>query len=75
MERQANISIMSIEYQIAKDYLLKLPIDVREDLCKNTLSGLKDSKKSRKELEQDYASFLGKSKSFNDFKKKYGLTK
>lgn len=66
---------MNLDYQIAKDYLLKLPLDQREDLCKSTLLGLKMKKKTKKDIEQEYASFLSKSKSFKDFKNKYGLKK
>ncbi|WP_430827251.1 hypothetical protein [Chryseobacterium indologenes] len=66
---------MNLDYQIAKDYLLKLPVEQREDLCKSTLSGLKTRKKTRREVEIEYKSFLTKSKSFQDFKNKYGLKK
>ncbi|MCQ9638649.1 hypothetical protein MP478_04545 [Chryseobacterium sp. WG14] len=66
---------MNLDYQIAKDYLLKLPIQERESLCKITLQGLKERKKTKKEVEQEYASFLSKSKSFQDFKQKYGIQK
>lgn len=66
---------MNIDYQIAKDYLLKLPIELREDLCKSTLKGLKGRKKTKKEIEQEYSTFLKTSKSFQDFKEKYGIKK
>ncbi|MGH1520585.1 hypothetical protein [Chryseobacterium sp. JK1] len=66
---------MNLDYQIAKDYLLKLPLDQREDLCKSTLLGLKTRKKTKKEIENEYTSFLSKSKSFQDFKAKYGIKK
>ncbi len=62
---------MNLDYQIAKDYLLKLPSESREELCKSILNGLKTRKKTKKELEEEYTSFLSKSKSFQDFKSKY----
>lgn len=66
---------MNIDYQIAKDYLLKLPIEERESLCKSTLQGLQETKKSKRQVENEYRYFLKKSKSFQDFKKKYGMKK
>lgn len=65
---------MNLDYQIARDYLLKLPSESREELCKSILNGLKTRKKTKKELEDEYTSFLSKSKSFKNFKEKY-LTK
>ena len=62
---------MNLDYQIAKDYLQKLPSNLKEELCKSVLDGLKAKKKTKKEIEQEYASFLSKSKSFQDFKSKY----
>ncbi|CAD0220416.1 hypothetical protein [Chryseobacterium sp. JV274] len=62
---------MNLDYQIAEDYLLKLPSETREELCKKILSGLKTRKKTKKEIEHEYASYLSKSKSFKDFKEKY----
>lgn len=66
---------MNLDYQIAKDYLLKLPVELREDLCKTTLNGIKARKKTKNEIEQEYTSYLRKSKSFQDFKTKYGIKK
>lgn len=62
---------MNLDYQIAKDYLLKLPSESREELCKSILNGLKTRKKTKKELEEEYKAYLSKSKSFKDFKEKY----
>lgn len=66
---------MNLDYQIAKDYLLKLPSESREELCKSILNSLKSKKKTKKEIEQEYTSFLNKSKSFQDFKNKYFVKK
>lgn len=63
----------SLDYQIAKDYMLKLPEAERENLCKLILKGLQERKKSRKEIEKYYSNYLSKSKSFQDFKNKYGI--
>lgn len=65
---------MNLDYQIAKDYLLKLPTESREELCKSILNGLKSKKKTKKELEKEYSSYLSKSKSFIEFKNKYFKT-
>ncbi len=62
---------MNLDYQIAKDYLLKLPSETREELCKNILSGLKPKKKTKREIENEYTSYLKNSKTFKDFKAKY----
>ncbi|MEJ5105550.1 hypothetical protein [Chryseobacterium sp. MYb328] len=62
---------MNLDYQIAKDYLLKLPLDSREELCKSILNGLKVRKKTKREIEQEYSNYLSKSKSFKDFKDRY----
>lgn len=62
---------MNLDYQIAEDYLLKLPSETREELCKKILSRLKNRKKTKREIEQEYSSFLKNSKSFKDFKEKY----
>lgn len=64
-----------MDYQIAKDYMLKLPEAERESLCKLILKGLQERKKTKKEIDNEYSQFLKKSKSFQDFKKKYGLNK
>jgi len=64
---------MNLDYQIAKDYLNKLPDKERESLCKTTLLGLQERKKTKKELERECSEFLKKSKSFKDFKNKYGI--
>ncbi|MDP9961107.1 hypothetical protein [Chryseobacterium lathyri] len=62
-----------LDYEIAKEYLNKLPDKERESLCKATLLGLQERKKTRRELEREYSEFLKKSKSFQDFKNKYGI--
>jgi hypothetical protein len=62
-----------LDYQIAKDYMLKLPEAERESLCKLVLKGLQERKKTKKEIDSEYSQFLKKSKSFQDFKKKYGI--
>ncbi|MDR6404573.1 MULTISPECIES: hypothetical protein [Chryseobacterium] len=64
-----------LDYQIAKDYMLKLPEVERESLCKLVLKGLQERKKTRKEIDAEYSQFLKKSKSFQDFKRKYELDK
>lgn len=66
---------MNLDYQIAKDYLQKLPEKDKENLCKSILKNLKERKKTKKEIESDYTKFLRESKSFNDFKLKYGIKK
>jgi hypothetical protein len=66
---------MNLDYQIAKDYMLKLPEAERESLCKFFLKGLQERKKTKKEIDSEYSQFLKKSKSFQDFKNKYGISK
>lgn len=66
---------MNLDYQIAKDYLQKLPDREKENLCKATLKGLQERKKTKAEIDKETSQFLKNSKSFQDFKKKYGITK
>lgn len=62
-----------INYQIAKDYLLKLPEKEREELCKSVLKNLQGRKESVKEIKAEYKEFLSRSKCWKDFKKKYNI--
>jgi len=62
-----------LNYQIAKDYMLKLPEAERESLCKLVLKGLQERKKTKKEIDTEYSQFLKNSKCYQDFKKKYGI--
>lgn len=49
---------MNLDYQIAKEYLNRLPETERVKLCKRTLEGVSEKKKSKKELGKFYSDYL-----------------
>lgn len=49
---------MSIEYQIAKDYLNKLPDSEKEQLCNRTLGEVKERNQSKSELRKFYSGYV-----------------
>lgn len=49
---------MNLDYQIAKEYLNKLPDDKKVELCKRTLEGVEEKKKSKKNLREYYSKYV-----------------
>lgn len=49
---------MNTDYIIAKEYLNRLPEAERVKLCKRTLEGVSEKKKSKKELGKFYSDYL-----------------
>lgn len=48
----------NLDYQIAKEYLNKLPDDKKIELCKRTLEGVEEKKKSKKNLREFYSKYF-----------------
>lgn len=51
---------MNLDYQIAKEYLNKLPDEEKVKLCKRTLEGVDEKKKSAKGMRKFYSDYLDK---------------
>lgn len=51
---------MNLDYQIAKEYLNKLPDNEKEKLCKRTLEGVAEKRKSKKDLRKFYSEYIDK---------------
>ncbi|MGI9582601.1 hypothetical protein ACR1PO_15505 [Chryseobacterium sp. RRHN12] len=49
---------MNTDYIIAKEYLNRLPDNEKEKLCKRTLEGVAEKKKSKKDLRKFYSDYL-----------------
>ncbi len=49
---------MNLDYQIAKEYLNKLPDSEKEKLCKRTLEGVAEKRKSKKDLRKFYSDYI-----------------
>jgi hypothetical protein len=49
---------MNLDYQIAKDYLNKLPDVEKTKLCNRTLGEVKERKQSKSQLRKFYSDYL-----------------